>query len=304
VADSIDGSSTPFVSLVIASRTGSEPLLACIESFARFEDESFEVIVAECAEPTTPATIRAHFPSVRVLHFAESRTIPDLRAAGLLAARGAIVAVTSDRCRAEDGWLRAVQSSHERPVGAVGGAIENAVTNRILDWAVFFCEYGRYMPPLSSEATSDLPGHNVAYTRTALDAIRDLFSPACWDPLWHKRLEERGLTLAREPSMLVSLHKRSSLSAFIAERYDYSRSFAGQRVAGRPWLIRFIRAATTPLLPPILLVRLVRQILPKRRHRRELAFSMPYLALFALVWAAGECVGYVAGPGTNAHHID
>jgi hypothetical protein len=51
------------------------------------------------------------------------------------------------------------------------------------------------------------------------------------------------------------------------------------------------------LLPPMLLLRIVRSVWAKGRHRGELIRSLPLLALFVSAWAAGEIVGYWFGPG-------
>ena len=32
--------------------------------------------------------------------------------------------------------------------------------------------------------------------------------------------------------------------------------------------------------------------------------ALPFLVLFYVVWAAGECWGYVAGPGTSLRKIE
>ena len=62
--------------------------------------------------------------------------------------------MTEDHCVAGDGWLQSVVRAHEAADAAVGGAVENGATDRVVDWAVYFCEYGRYMLPSTCATNS------------------------------------------------------------------------------------------------------------------------------------------------------
>jgi hypothetical protein len=137
----------------------------------------------------------------------------------------------------------------------------------------------------------------------ALEAIGDLLEAGAWEPLWQWRLASRGLPMVQEGSIVVYHSKQYTLGGFVTERYRYARSLASQRAAGQSWPWRAARAAATPLVPAVLLLRLWRQVLPKARHRRELLLSLPYLIVFASVCALGEAVGYAAGPGRSAERI-
>jgi hypothetical protein len=289
------------VSLVIPSRRGGPPLAATVAAFAAAGGEALEIVVAECGPDHGFAE---RWPSVRLLHFDELRTIPELRAAGLAAATAPIVAMTSDACVPAPGWFEALRRVHASGVDAAGGAIENGSTGRLVDWAVFFCEYGRFLPPLAPSPASDLPGQNVSYSRAALERIADLVQRGTWEPLWHWRLAAAGARLVRDGSRVVTLTKRFTFVGFMRERFDYGRSFAAQRVAGAPALTRLLFALGSLGLPVLILARLGRDLLPKRRLLGRLLLSIPYLVVFACVWAAGEAVGYAAGEGRAAAAID
>jgi hypothetical protein len=294
----------PFVSIVIASRVGGDALLDCIGSFARISDDRCQIIVSECTGAGTPAAIAAKFPGVDVRHAPDRRSIPQLRAAGIAAAHGDVIALTTGWCQADAGWLTAVRRAHRGGVAAVGGAIEYGGRHRLSDRAVFFCEYGRYLPPFGKGPTHDLPGQNVAYTRAALDAVRDLVAAGTWEPLWHWRLQSEGATLVRDPAILVRMARPYTFRGFVAERYHYSRAFAGQRFSDRPWTHRLVFAAGTVLLPPLLVMRFVRVLIARRGRLLEWAPVLPAIAVFTIPWAVGEMIGCLAGPGPSAGRID
>lgn len=295
----------PRLSVVVASLNGAGSLADCITSFVRQpRGNEIEVVVAESSDNDMAAKICSQYANVRLFHFAERRSIPELRATGLLNARGEILAMTEDHCLADAHWVENILHAHESPSLVIGGAVENAATERLIDWAVYFCEYGRYMLPVAAGPTVDLPGPNVSYKRMALDYFRDLLAPASWEPFWHWRLVSRGITLINDPSLVVYHCKNFTLRGFLDERYYYARSFAGRRVEGAPRHKRALFILAAPLLPPLLLGRIVGRVLRKGRHRRELFLSLPYIILFTLSWSLGELIGYAWGAGDSLDKIE
>ncbi len=296
---------TPKLSIVIASINDADSLAACIASFAnQARGDEIEIVVAESSVDGAAEKICAQYPSARLLHSAEAKSIPELRAVGLLNARGEILAMTEDHCLAESHWVENILRAHsEGTHQVIGGAVENAATQRLIDWAVYFCEYGRYMLPLAAGATNDLPGPNVSYKRAALDEFRDLLEPATWEPFWHWRLMSRGIQLINDPRVVVYHRKNFTLRGFLSERYHYARSFAGRRVAGVSFVQRAMFTLAAPLLPPLLLWRIIARVLKKGRRRRELFLSLPYIILFTLSWSLGEFIGYAFGAGDSLNKI-
>ena len=57
-------------------------------------------------------------------------------------------------------------------------------------------------------------------------------------------------------------------------------------------------------MPAILFYRIVKQIRAKNRLRSELRGALPILAIFVIIWAWGEMVGYALGPGDALARIE
>ena len=296
---------TPKLSVVIASINGAGSLADCIASFMQQPlSDQIEIVVAESSADEAAARVCAPYANVQHLRFAARKSIPELRAIGLLAARGDVLAMTEDHCLADAHWIANVLHAHTLGHLVIGGAVENAATERTVDWAVYFCEYGRYMSPIAAGPTDDLPGPNVSYKRAALDHFRDLLEPATWEPFWHWRLLSRGVQLINDPQVIVFHRKHFSVRGFLSERYHYARSFAGRRVDGASLGKRTLFACGAPLLPPLLLWRIITRVARKGRHRRELLLALPYIMLFTLSWSLGELIGYVAGAGDSLTRIE
>ncbi len=295
---------TPKLSLVIASISGAESLRDCLASFTQqTNSEQLEIVVAESSPNGEAARVCAPFRNVRHLHLDERKTIPELRAIGLLNARGEVLAMTEDHCLADAHWVENLLRAHDSPHLVIGGAVENAATERLIDWAVYFCEYGRYMPPIRAGATDDLPGPNVSYKRAALECFRDLLAPATWEPFWHWRLMSEGVELINDPNVVVYHRKHFTLRGFLSERYHYARSFAGRRMVGASLAQRLLFIGGAPLLPPLLLARIALRVWRKGRKRRELLMSLPYIMVFTLSWSWGELIGYAFGAGASLEQI-
>jgi hypothetical protein len=288
---------TPELSVVVASVNGLPYVADCLAALERHAPDA-EVIVADSTDESTRAEVARRFPAVRLLTFDEQMTVPELRAAGIFASSGPFVALIEDHCNVSEAWAPSLLDAHRAGHAVVGGPIRNAADRRVRDWAAFLCEYSPYLPPAPAGPVDDLPGMNVSYAREAIAAIDDLLREGRWEGWLHARLRERGFELWSEPAMVLDHAKDFGLREFLSQRWHYSRSYAGMRNAelGRR---RWLYAAGSPLLVPLMYGRVARSVRRKGGYDRELARSTPLILLYTLVWAGGEAVGGFFGGGRS-----
>jgi Glycosyl transferase family 2 len=289
--------SGPELSVVVASVNGFPYIGRCLESLATVAPEA-EVIVADSTDDDTRRRLQEGWPSARLLTFDEPRTIPELRAAGIFAAHAPRVAVIEDHCNVTSDWAGAALSAHRTGRGVVGGPVRNVATDRIRDWAAFFCEYSAFLEPLAEGSVHDLTGMNVSYDRAAIDVIDDLLREGRWETWLHSRLRERGFSLYCAPAMVVEHDQDYGIREFLSQRWHYSRSYAGMRngeLGGKRWLY----ALGAPLLPPVLYWRMTRNVFGRHRLRREFLLATPLVFVYTVTWAIGEAVGYALGGGRS-----
>jgi GT2 family glycosyltransferase len=286
------------LAVVIAAWNGPESLERCLASLAEEIDTGeIEVIVASNYASEAEGMIRAQYPSVSLVALPREATVPELRARGVARASGAIVALLEDHAVCAPGWAEAMRRAHRSPWAAVGGAVENASRSRRIDWAVYFYDYGAYMPPGLAGETAVLTGLNVSYKREALEAVGDEIRDGFFETRVHAALRDLGYRLYFEPGALVFHDKSHALVGAIRQAFHFGRSFAAMRVATAPATVRAALALGTPLLPVLLLARIASHTMRNGRHRRELLGCLPHLVALVAGWSAGELCGYAAGDG-------
>jgi hypothetical protein len=245
------------------------------------------------------AAVRVRFPRVRVIEAPEGTTVPRLRAVGIGASRGDIVALLEDDCLVQDGWCKAAMSLIASPHVALGGAVEPGPYRRGLDWAVYFCEYARFMSPVPTDASPPLPGNNTVFRRTALmragtdaEGFQEAFAHAAW--------VREGLTTGASDRLVVTNINRWPARQVVSVPFHHGRAYAANRFSGKPPAIRLAFAMATPVLPLVKIARLYAETSSRRRLIGRLCRALPWVMLFTTSWSAGEAVGCLAGSGGSA----
>lgn len=285
------------LSVIIPSVNGWGDLEGCLAALAGQDlGAPIEIIVADRVGTAVRGPLRARFPQVKLIEAAPATTIPELRALAFDAATGDVVGVIEDHVIVPQGWARAHLAEHEAGAQVVGGSVHNAATDTLVDRAAFLCEYHQSLEP--PDGPSDwITGNNTTYRRTVLAAHRAAWTAGRWENHLHDALRASDIILVSRPSLTVGHLMHYSVGSYLEQRYLYSRSYAGMRVAGAPLGRRLVMGLAAFALPPVLLARIASRVWRVREHRADLLKSLPLIGVFTLGWAAGEIVGYWRGPG-------
>ncbi len=301
-ADRNDG---PNLSIVIASVNGYRYIAQCLQSLEQQKaKECAEVIVVEASGDNTAGRIAAEYPWATVIPSAP-QPIPTLRSMGIRRARAEIVATTEDHCVFKPDWYDKILQAHRaHPHPAIGGAIENGSRERLVDWAAYVCEYGKFMLPFPGGPGTDLPGPNVSYKRDVLEkTCSDLLDNGVWENVLHGRLLSAGMELRMDPSIVVYHAKNFGFWEFLAQRYYFGRSFAAVRMARAALSTRVFFVAISLFLPPLFLWRYAGFFFGKRRFIKEYFKTLPLQVIFAVAWSVGEFFGYAFGDGGSSLRV-
>jgi len=221
------------------------------------------------------------------------------RAAGLRHASGDIIAMLEDRGGPRSTWAAKVIMAHARVAAggaaAIGGAVENG-RDRILNWAVYFCDFAKYQLPLEEGPAAWITDVNLSNKREVLQRARRFWEGRYHETTMHWNLRRHGEELWITPELVVDQHRDNlTIGSLLAERLAWGRLFACTRVREMSPAGRVGLSLLTPLLPALLFLRLLRLSFEKRSNLGRLVRAAPVTLLLLTVWSLGELVGYVTG---------
>jgi hypothetical protein len=246
-----------------------------------------EVIFVDSGE-----TIRVVEKGVFHLNAGFKHYIYDVRtAAGLRKAKGAILALLEDYEVPDPDWCAQVLKAHQLPHAAIGGAVEH-IGHGLLNWAVYFLDFGRYQLPIREGQARYLTDVNISYKREALESIQSLWENEYNEVIVNWALTKQNHLLWLNPEIIV-YQDRGSLNFWnlISERYFWGMIFAKKRSSQIGILKRILYFFLCPFLPFLFITRLTRTIFVKERNRLKFIISIPFIFLLAIGWSFGEMIG-------------
>lgn len=289
----------------ISKRANVSHLEGCLDALAQQQNAPpLEIIVPHHPEVDGIEELSARFPAVNFLSVPSAsiagrngggREHHDvLRSHGLKIATGEIITLLEDYARPAPDWASNIEAAHHVSSAAVGGAIVNGVHSP-LNWAVYFCDFGKYQNPLPPGPTTFASDINTSYKRSALEAVRPLWDESFREIVINGALIERGEEIVLDPDIVVHHHRSDlELSHALKERFIWGRSYAITRTAIIGDAKRYLYAALSPVLPLILLSRMARTARIRGRHFADFVRAVPHLVPLLISWSLGEMLGYLA----------
>ncbi len=286
------------LSIVIAAWNGTEALRRCLISLENQVEAAEVIAVSNFSVKDLESD--SHFSFVKFVALEAETTVPQLRRRGISLAHGEIIALGEDHCFFDANWCQDIRNAHESNYAAIGGAIENASIERALDWAVYFYDYGKYMPPNKAGETETLSGFNASYKKEILDELREIYENGFFETFFNEELKKRGHELYLTDSAIIYHAKNYELKKTLIQFYHLARSFAARRISSAPFSKRAAFAVVSLALPIILPTRIALNIFGKNRRIKKLVCSFPFIVLLMSAWSWGEFRGYLNGDGASA----
>lgn len=296
------------LSVVVTIVDGGATLERCLDALAdQVDAPSMEVLVPYDSSIAGTADFAARYPDFRFLdlgpmqterpigsHAGQHELFDRRRSGGLTEASGELVAILEDRGVPDPSWARTMDRLHAEPHAVIGGAVECGI-DQTLNWAVFFCDFGRYSPPLEAGQREYVTDVNISYKRSALEATRELWASRYHETTVNWAIARSGETLFLSPEPLIRQYRdQITLGGVVRERIDWGRLFAYTRVREVGLGKRAVFTLLSPVLPAVLLLRHGRMQMQKGRLGRFLKAS-PYVLVLLAAWSFGEFRGYLTG---------
>jgi len=299
----------PILSVIITTVGGASFVHRCLSRLvSQTEGRNIEVIVPYDSTASEIAELKSVFPQVLFVDMGVVKTdgrpgtqqaaheMFDRRtAAGLNAARGEILALLQDYGSPDPNWCDQLLDAHRLSYSIIGGAVEHEGKG-LLNWAVYFLDFGRYQLPLPEGPTDYLTDVNVSYKRAALESVRGLWAERYKEVTINWALTNKGMVLWQRPQIVVRQDRGNlSFSDLVVERFSWGRLFGCIRTREISPLARLLYITLSPGIPVILLARMAKKVFSTRRNRGRFMMSLPQLAAMTFFWCLGEFAGYLTG---------
>lgn len=284
----------PRLSVIVAAWSGKEALTRCLESVIP-QVGTAEVIVAFRADDIA-ALLEKHFPEVRAVRGTAEASVFLLRSLGVAEARGRLIAMLEDHSIVCTGWAEAMLAAHVAGKMICGGPIENDGDCRSYEWALYFAEYGIYLPPMPAGEMSILSGANIAYDREMLLSCHEVWESVFYETDVNAALVGAGHKLYMLPEACVTSRLRLPLREAIQHLYSGGIHFGDFRKSKSGLFVRWLRLIAAPAVPVVLLLRIIRLTMMRQPARVfQIIRALPYLLLLLGAWSAGEARSYARG---------
>ena len=282
---------TPEISIVIASWSGESALRRCLDSLLPQVNDS-EVIVA-LRGPCPPSFFKEErFRNVRCVSAPDDASVFQLRSIGVNQSHARSIALMEDHSTAAPGWLEAMVAARAAGWLICGGPIENDPESSGYDSALYFVEYGRFMPPVRTSEVSVLSGANICYDRDTLWSCRPTWESHFYETDVNAALVNAGEKLHLVSDALVTSRLRMEFAEAMKHLFTGGVHFGNFRAAGFSTVVRWLWLISSPAVPFVTLLRIVRITLTRRPARLvQLARSFFYLIVLLAAWSLGEATG-------------
>ena len=289
---------------MIAAWPDAAGLSNCLGALEAQRDEQVQVIAAVTIDP--PAELVTRFDWVQWLEPAGDALIPNLWSKGMAVAHGEIVAITIGQFVPASDWLEQIRQAHRRLDSAgIGGPIDPPRGGSAVDWATYFLRYSNYFKYEQEQTVTDIAGDNASYKRNAIAAHWESISEGFWEPEFHRLVLGAGQSLTFVPEIRVTQRGSFGIGRFCAQRLSHGRHFGRDRMRDKPWIFRLAGFMAAPLIPVMLLGKIVRRLTTKPSYLGPFLASLPVMLLFIVSWAVGEAWGYVtAGWKETSPHAE
>lgn len=221
-------------------------------------------------------------------------TVPGRRRGALARTNGALVALVEDTTLVAPGWAAAVRAAMADPAtAAVWGPVRIDPGLDARSRALGRMEYGRFQG--GTRLPHSPPGNCMTFRRAALDAVL----PPGGGFAEHQvaaALRAAGWTITFAPGAASTYAEADRHGARLATRFGHGRLHAATSRGPSDIAGRAIGALKALLVPLVLTARAIRHARAAAPTRVWLA-EVPHVALMALAWGAGECVGHLFGKG-------
>jgi hypothetical protein len=234
---------------------------------------------------------------VRVIEVGTLVPLSHPRAAGIHAASAPLVFVGETHSFPEPSCLETLLAAHrEGHYAVVMPAIVNGNPERASSWANLMVTYRHWLAPAERGEVEEVSTYNGCFRRELLVAYGDRLPEMLeYGSGIDRELKAQGYGLLLEPAATLRHLNVARIGAWLPDRFLGAQIWGAAR--GRRWSLarRLAYALASPLIPLLLVARVLRSR-QWADHRSSMpAGTLPGLVLSAVAIGIGEATGYLIG---------
>lgn len=292
----------PLLSAILISFDGSYQIVErTIKHLARqtVVDQIELVLVTPAGQNTlTEEDALTSFHSCQLVGMEVVRTVAAGYCQGIRAAKADIVVLCEDHCFPAPDWAAHLLAAHRENWAAVGPAVRNANPGNRMSWASLLLDYSEWLEPVDSGVKSHIPGHNSSYKKAVLlEYGPELEMMLEAESILHWDLQKRGREVYLESRAKTHHLNFEIFSSCAPVLYFSGRRFAACRMRWDDWSKRMMFILGSPLIPFIVLNRIVRKMKRVKEIPGNPLLLLPVIFAGLCIRSAGEFMGYAFGFG-------
>ncbi|MBM3813164.1 MAG: glycosyltransferase family 2 protein [Acidimicrobiia bacterium] len=219
------------------------------------------------------------------------------RAKGVRAASAPLVFIGETHAYPHPGMSEKLANAMEEGWAAVAPGFGNANPKGTLSWSGFLCDYARWGAGLPGGEIDFLPSHNVVYRRSVLVSFgeRLVHALSLGDGMM-ECMREGQHRFYHEPSARID-HVNTTMGLhWLMERFVVGVLVSSRRAVPWSFLRRLGYVAGSPLIPLVLLWRIMPGIREATRHAATPPGTIATSVLATVIRVTGEFFGYAGFP--------
>jgi len=241
------------------------------------------------------------FARVAVVEVASLSPVGLARATGVRAAQAPLVFIGETHIYPHPTWAETMIRAHAGSWAGVVPGFGNANPRSALSWAIFLLDYGQWLHLMPARESRVAPTHNGAFKRQVLMDLGEALD--------HSLIQGDTLTVLLkaadhrmhfEPAARIDHLNVARWRPWVQERFLGGLLLAGRRAQRWSALRRLVYFCGSPLIPPLLILRLRKALGAAWREGKLPAGTLPALLAGGVISTIGEMVGYIRGPSATA----